>query len=76
MIDIVDGGPALCRHHWVLGNPEGDRVVGRCKLCDAVRVYPAVGMEWDVPAERGEGIAVADRERFRDDAVEVMRWSA
>ncbi len=75
-MDTEGDGPEACIHRWRLGAPEGDRVVGRCKHCDAVRVYPAVGAEWEVPAERGEGIAFADRDRFREGAAEIMRWSA
>ncbi len=73
MDEMTDQG---CRHHWVLGPPENERVVGRCKLCDAVRVYPAVGAEWEVPAERGEISVMSGDERFRENATEVMRWSA
>lgn len=69
-------GANACRHHWVLSAPEDERVVGRCKLCDAVRVYPAFGVEWEVPAERGEIIALSGNERFQENASEVMRWSA
>ena len=32
---------AQCVHHWVLGVPEDEVVRGRCKLCGAVREYPA-----------------------------------
>ena len=37
----VEGEPPACVHHWLLGEPAGGMVVGRCKRCDATRVYPA-----------------------------------
>ena len=30
-----------CVHHWMLGEPTGGMIVGRCRRCDATRIYPA-----------------------------------
>ena len=30
-----------CVHHWVLSDPSNGRILGRCRRCDATRVYPA-----------------------------------
>ena len=30
-----------CVHHWVLSEPTNGRIFGRCRRCDATRVYPA-----------------------------------
>jgi hypothetical protein len=30
-----------CVHHWMLGEPTSGMVVGRCRRCDATRIYPA-----------------------------------
>lgn len=30
-----------CTHHWILGLPEEEVIVGRCKRCGLVREYPA-----------------------------------
>jgi hypothetical protein len=38
MADNLTNG---CVHHWILGSPTEDIVPGRCKLCGAVRDYPA-----------------------------------
>lgn len=38
MAEMLTGN---CAHHWVLSNPEDDVVRGTCKLCGAVREYPA-----------------------------------
>ncbi len=64
-----------CRHHWSLSSPEGDRVVGRCRRCDAVRIYPAFGADWEVPAERAEIGALGGDHSLRE-ATERLRWSA
>jgi hypothetical protein len=39
----VVGGETLprCVHHWILGDPSGGFVMGRCKRCNATRAYPA-----------------------------------
>ncbi len=31
-----------CRHHWLLGQPEGGAIRARCKICGDEKVYPAV----------------------------------
>ena len=31
----------ICRHYWLLSPPQGDVVLGRCKLCKRDRVFPA-----------------------------------
>ena len=28
-----------CVHHWLLGEPVNNRILGRCKRCGAQRVY-------------------------------------
>jgi hypothetical protein len=33
---------SACVHRWVLGEPNEGRIHGRCRLCDATRIYPAV----------------------------------
>lgn len=30
-----------CVHHWLLAEPTNGRILGRCRRCDATRVYPA-----------------------------------
>lgn len=30
-----------CVHHWLLSEPSNGRILGRCRRCDATRVYPA-----------------------------------
>ena len=30
-----------CVHHWLLSEPTNGRILGRCRRCDATRVYPA-----------------------------------
>lgn len=40
-LQIVDTEQPSCVHHWLLGEPTSGLVVGRCKRCDATRVYPA-----------------------------------
>jgi hypothetical protein len=37
----AEAEPPGCVHHWLLGEPTGGMVVGRCKRCDATRIYPA-----------------------------------
>jgi hypothetical protein len=29
-----------CIHHWMLPEPSGPEVIGKCKLCKAARVFP------------------------------------
>ena len=31
----------VCVHHWLLSEPSNGRILGRCRRCDATRVYPA-----------------------------------
>ncbi len=31
----------VCRHHWLLGEPQRGIVPGVCKLCGSRREYPA-----------------------------------
>ena len=43
-IQEQDAPPAeapSCVHHWLLSEPTNGRILGRCKRCDATRVYPA-----------------------------------
>ena len=36
---LVESGPPACVHHWLLGDPVNNQIVGRCKRCGARRVY-------------------------------------
>ena len=36
---VVESGMPVCVHHWLLGDPVNNQVVGRCKRCGARRVY-------------------------------------
>ena len=38
---VVTSEASLCIHHWVLGEPLGGRIMGRCRKCDASREYAA-----------------------------------
>ena len=40
-LQIVDATQPSCVHHWLLGEPASGVIVGRCKRCDATRLYPA-----------------------------------
>ena len=40
-LQIVDGTQPSCVHHWMLGEPAGGLIVGRCRRCNATRTYPA-----------------------------------
>jgi len=31
--------PPACVHHWLLGEPVNNRILGRCRRCGAQRVY-------------------------------------
>lgn len=31
----------VCRHHWILGEPQQEIILGVCKLCGMRREYPA-----------------------------------
>jgi len=35
---LTSDAPA-CVHHWLLGDPVGNQIIGRCKRCGARRVY-------------------------------------
>ncbi len=37
--DQLDQEQATCRHHWVIGAPEGATSDGRCKRCGEVREF-------------------------------------
>lgn len=67
---------AVCRHHWVLRQPEGDRIIGRCKRCDEIRIFPvAIEGDMEVPAER-DLRTLSDLAPVRDAVSDAMRWSA
>jgi hypothetical protein len=38
---MVQSRVASCRHHWLLSEPRRGVIQGVCKLCRAVRTYPA-----------------------------------
>lgn len=38
---IVDEQTPHCVHHWLLGDPISGRIVGRCRRCDATKVFSA-----------------------------------
>jgi len=38
---MLSASVETCRHHWLLGEPQGGVVPGACKLCGALREYPA-----------------------------------
>jgi hypothetical protein len=41
-LQIVDGTQQpSCVHHWLLSDPASGVVVGRCRRCNATRVYAA-----------------------------------
>lgn len=40
-LTIVDEHAPHCVHHWVLGDSIGGRILGRCRRCDASKVFPA-----------------------------------
>lgn len=62
----------VCKHHWVLGQPDAGQIRAVCKLCGGERFYPAVlddldpGLEPDstkqspfVGLRTGPGVATA-----------------
>ena len=36
---LVTSDTPACVHHWLLGEPVNNRIVGHCKRCGAQRVY-------------------------------------
>ena len=38
---LVDTQAPDCVHHWLLMDPVGGRIIGRCRSCDATKVFPA-----------------------------------
>lgn len=36
---VLDPTAPSCVHHWLLGEPVGNQIPGRCKRCGARRVY-------------------------------------
>ena len=42
----MDDTMSDCTHHWILSEPDEDVVRGACKLCGAIRDYPA-SLEFD-----------------------------
>jgi len=41
-LQIIDTTqPPSCIHHWLLGEPAGGVVLGRCLRCNATRTYAA-----------------------------------
>jgi hypothetical protein len=40
-LTIVDDQMPHCVHHWLLGDPISGRILGRCRRCDATKVFPA-----------------------------------
>ena len=65
-----------CRHHWVLREPEGERIVGRCKRCDEVRIFSANGAEWEVPSEQNAALSGSPYADVQHAVSDARRWSA
>ena len=40
-LTIVDPETPHCVHHWLLGDPMSGRILGRCRRCNATKVFPA-----------------------------------
>ena len=40
-VRMIDAETPQCVHHWMLGDPISGRIVGRCRRCDASKVFPA-----------------------------------
>jgi hypothetical protein len=38
-LHALDPEAPACVHHWLLGDPVGNQIPGRCKRCGARRVY-------------------------------------
>ena len=38
---MAETAEAVCCHHWLLGEPSNEVVLGVCKYCHATKEYPA-----------------------------------